>query len=107
MVYGNGVNATCYNDPYQCNSASIASTGWVFKSNVLEGQSSPYNTWFLSPDSSNANFAFLAGSSGSLSGNSVYYYTRGVRPVVYLKSDIKISEGTGEVGSPFKLQMMQ
>ena len=105
MVYGNGVNATCYSYTPSC-SGTNAQTGWVFKSNVLEGQSSPYSTWFLSPNSSHAYDAFDATSSGSLDSN-YYGYVKGnaygVRPVVYLKSDIKISEGTGEVGSPFKL----
>ena len=102
MVYGNGVNATCYDNPNGCSSGTNAQDGWVYKSNVLEGQSSPTYTWFLSSNAGDSFGVLFAGSAGGLN----YYHSGisyGARPVVYLKSDIKISEGTGEVGSPYKL----
>ena len=101
MVYGNGVNDTCYTDPIGCN-GSNAQTGWVYKSNVLEGQTSPDYTWFLSSRAGHWNYVLRAYSDGGLySGDS--FGSIGVRPVVYLKSEIKITEGTGEEGSPYKL----
>ena len=106
MVYGNGVNATCYSSPSGC-SGTNAQTGWVYNSNILEGGSSVSTTWLLSPCSSYSNLAFLAPSDGTLSGNLVYYLSLGVRPVVYLKSNIKIADGTGEVGSPYTLEAIQ
>ena len=105
MVYGNGVNATCYNDPYQCNSASIASTGWVYKSNVKEEKTSQTITWFLSSDAFNSYNVLYANSRGYLISNhsgSDYY---GVRPVVYLKSDIYIYGGNGTKKKPYKLSL--
>ena len=104
MVYGNGVNATCYNDPYNCNSTR-ASTGWVYNSNKQEGQSSPTDTWFLSPYSSSANSVFGAYSSGTLDDNLVINNTYGVRPVVYLKSSVQIDSGTGTQLDPYKLYL--
>ena len=101
MVYGNGVNATCYNDPDGCK-VTNAQTGWVYNSNIIEGQTSTTHTLLLSPRS-DKNSAFSAYASGYLTSSQVYNQSEGVRPVVYLKSDIKITEGTGESGSPFKL----
>ena len=105
MVYGNGVNATCYGNTRDCRESN-AQTGWVYNSNILEGGSSVYYTWLLSPYSGNANDTFLAESDGFLYGYSVYRGSAGVRPVVYLKSNIKIAGGTGEVGSEYTLEVM-
>ena len=116
MVYGNGVNSACYNTPANssnCNSTNAA-TGWVYNSNILEGQSSPTNTWLLSPCSGDATFAFDTNSIGSLGSGGVgglnngsSNFSFGVRPVVYLKSNIKIADGTGEVGSEYTLEEIQ
>ena len=102
MTYGNGVNATCYNDPKLCNSASLASTGWIYNSNVLEGAPIVLPAWFLSPFAGNFWDVFLANSDGYLDdfpGDEA----NGVRPVVYLKSDIQIFDGDGTSGNPYKL----
>ena len=101
MTYGNGVNATCYNDPYTCKSGTPTAS-WIYNSNVLEG-GAEIPTVFLSPYAGSSNYVFYASSGGYLdyfSGDNSY----GVRPVVYLKSDIGIKEGTGEVGNPYVLE---
>ena len=107
MVYGNGVNATCYDNPDGCYGTEDATTGWVYNSNIREGQSNPDYTWLLSTYSGNTNLAFTVNSTGSLSYYLVSYTSRGVRPVVYLKSNIKIADGTGEAGSPYVLEAIQ
>ena len=101
MVYGNGVNATCYGNTIIC-SGTNAQTGWVYNSNILEGQSSPTHTWLLWPYG-NANLAFGANSDGKLTRYSAYDNSMGVRPVVYLKSDIQIVSGTGQESDPYVL----
>ena len=109
MVYGNGVNSACYNTPANssnCNSTN-AQTGWVYNSNIREGQSNPDYTWLLSPLSGGARYAFHVTSAGRLNHYSVHNNTLGVRPVVYLKSNIKIAGGTGEVGSEYTLEEIQ
>ena len=106
MVYGNGVNTTCYSNPNGC-SGTNAQTGWVYKSNNLEGQSSPSYIWLLSPIAGYSINALFAISDGSLVDNVVNNGSSGVRPVVYLKSNIKIADGTGEVGSPYVLEAIQ
>ena len=105
MVYGNGVNATCYDNPYGCYGTN-AQTGWVYKSNILEGQSSLSYTWLLSSHAGGSSYVLRATSGGDLHGSNSNN-SLGVRPVVYLKSNIKIADGTGEVGSPYTLEEIQ
>ena len=105
MVYGNGVNNTCYTNPNGC-SGTNAQAGWVYNTNVREGQTSPTYTWFLSSYADSSYNVLHANSDGHLRG-SHSSDSNGVRPVVYLKSDIKITEGTGESGSPYKLETIQ
>jgi len=105
MTY-KGVNDACYNTPANssnCNSTNAAN-GWVYNSNKLSTDTNPYATWFLSPSSGNSNFVFGANSAGNLSNNGANDSSDGVRPVVYLKSDIKIDGGNGEVGNPYVLK---
>ncbi len=107
MTYGNGVNNGCYNtpmNPSNCGTTN-SNTSWIYKTNVLEGNTSYRWTWLLSPDSRNANHMFGAGSDNLL--NDLAYNTGGGRPVVYLKSNIKIAEGTGEIGSEYTLETIQ
>jgi hypothetical protein len=48
---------------------------------------------------------FYALDVGTLAyGNAGAFNYGGGRPVVYLKSDIKIDTGTGEVGNPYVLK---
>ena len=99
MVYANGVNVSCYASPTRCDESN-PQNGWVYNSNKLDG--SIVNTWFLSTNSrsSYSRSVFIASSSGMLSSSS---YSSGVRPVVYLSSNIKITDGTGQENDPYKL----
>ena len=102
VVYGNGVNETCYDNPYGCRGTN-AQAGWVYKSNVLEGQTSTSNTWFLSSYAGNSSHVLDADSSGLL--GSINVYSGGwARPVVYLKSSVEIDSGTGTELDPYKLK---
>ena len=60
--------------------------------------------WTISPGSSNANLVFSVDSVGSLS-TSHALCRDGVRPSVYLKSDIKIVSGLGTKEDMFKLEI--
>ena len=108
MTYGNGVNNGCYNTPMNSSNcgATNSNTSWIYKTNVLEGNTSYQWTWLLSPSSSYSNRVFNASSDRLYDG----YFANlagGGRPVVYLKSNIKIADGTGEVGSPYTLEAIQ
>ena len=66
---------------------------------------SGYTQWTLAPNSSRANGVFYVYNSGCVS-NYYAYYTSGVRPVAFLKSNISITDvGLGTVESPFQLKV--
>ena len=69
-----------------------------------------YNRWslyrLLSSNAGNSNNVLNANSDGNLNNNNSNN-SNGVRPVVYLKSNIKIADGTGEVGRPYTLEEIQ
>ena len=68
--------------------------------------------WLITPDSYRGHTAFFAHSSGyvyyngyvSPSGDGSVYYSDGVRPVLYLKSNVKITgNGDGSEGNKYQL----
>ena len=67
---------------------------WLFKN----------NGWILtlSPMSNNVSNVYRVIGDGSISESSAYIIS-GVYPSVYLKSNIKITSGTGEKSNPYKL----
>ena len=103
MVYGNGVNATCYDNPNGCHGTD-AKTGWVYNSNIRDGNVMVYSGWLLSSSSSDASSSLINRNDGFLDEGGVIRNS-GIRPVVYLKSNIRIVEGTGEVGNEYTLLM--
>lgn len=89
-TFAYGVDDKCYSDTYNCDT-SIPTSSWLYTSSYMQ--------WTLSPNSSGANLVFYVVSSGYVS-NHGSRYTDGVRPVVYLKSDI-ILTGTGTVDDKY------
>ena len=87
--------ATCLaKELYNWDGASACyQNDWLFKSSYM---------WSLSPSSSYSGLVFLVDRSGYVNG---YIATDagGVWPVVYLKSTIKVTTGTGSSDSPFIL----
>ena len=104
MTYANGVNSTCYNNPHKCyKSAGLATKGWIFNTNILQDQSTIVNTWLLSTYADRV----LASFENGYLNHTFSSYSYGVRPVVYLSSDIQIIDGDGSSGNPYKLQKAQ
>ena len=69
---------------------------WLYDSSAV--------TWTLTSNSSISNYVFSVTGSGYLSiSNARYGY--GVRPSIYLKSNIGISGGTGVSSDPYKLSI--
>ena len=93
-TFANGVDDKCYTDTYNCDSGT-PSGSWLYKSDTHQ--------WTVSPHSNVAGRMFYVDSAGyvygSLNGAS---NSLGVRPVVYLKSDIKL-QGGGTSGEPYEI----
>ena len=106
MVYANGVNYNCYINPFKCWSsaspAGVPKSGWIYNTNILNG-SSPTETWLISSPAESIDAVLEGRFYGYLAGYKSTN-TLSVRPVVYLKSSIKIKSGTGEVGNPYVLE---
>ena len=87
--------ATCLaKELYNWDGASACyQNDWLFKSSYM---------WSLSPYSSDSYYVFGVNSSGYVC-NYIATDTSGVWPVVYLKSTIKVTTGTGSSDSPFIL----
>ena len=77
--------AACRNSLYDCDDADSKANNWLFNSAYQ---------WTLSPHSGSADRVFLVVSGG----NGIYCasYPYGVRPALFLKSDVVIAGGTGE-----------
>ena len=65
---------------------------------------SSYYQWTLAPNSSSSNIAFFLDSHG-LADYVTVRVSNAARPVVYLKSNISISDGDGSISSPYQLNL--
>ncbi len=65
---------------------------------------SSYTQWTLTPDSSYSGITFYVYTGGGFYRNSVNN-TNGVRPTLYLKSNISISSGDGSSTTPYNLKL--
>ena len=91
-TFANGVDDECYTDIYYCTRGPQSSS-WLYESKV--------DKWTISHMSGNAYNVFHVNSSGMVSINYALI-SRGVRPVVYLKSDIKL-QGSGMSSDPYEI----
>ena len=94
-TFANGVDDTCYSNTYNCKSDSggTPSSSWLYKSGTSQ--------WIVSPRSSNAIGVFYVHSTGYVYGSSANG-SFGVRPVLYLRSDIKL-QGSGGSDDPYEI----
>ena len=109
LVYANGVDGSCYIEPNRCSvtdssSYGSPSAGWIYNSDSFKQQSNIHWIWFLSPVSDSTYVVFSVNESGLV--HSSHYHSNklgGVRPVLYLSSNVKITDGTGQQNNPYKL----
>ena len=84
---------------YKWSSSSFSdckNNDWLYDSSASQ--------WTLTPSSSYSDLVFGVSNNGYLNGN-VAYDGYGVRPSIYLKSNIGISGGTGVSSDPYKLSI--
>ena len=93
--YGYAALASSCARTYQLE--SYASTSCV-SSNWLKTDSSQ---WLLAPRSSSSSIAFHVNHVGNTRDDFSAHFSFGVRPTVYLKSNIAVMGGTGTYSDPY------
>lgn len=88
------IGTVCRNNLYDCDNADSKANNWLFNS-VYQ--------WTLSPNTSTAARVF-----GVYPGGYVSYYgaatNASVSPTLFLKSDVVIAGGTGEIENPYTIE---
>ena len=99
-TYALGVDNTCYNAGNNCrtNKGGKPKNGWIYNTN------SNSTEWLLSPFSAGSSSAFSLSGSGFVHGGDSRG-SIGVRPSLYLVSNIKIDSGEGTKQSPYQLKL--
>ena len=94
-TFANGVDDKCYSDTKKCRSmdGGNPNSSWLYKSSTIQ--------WTVFPSSSNTYFVFFAGNTGEVNSNAESH-RYGVRPVLYLQSDIKL-QGSGGSDDPYEI----
>ena len=78
----------------QSNYSSCKNTTWMFNND---------SWWTLSPYVGNSYIVFLVTSYSYFDDHGHASYTNGVRPAVYLSSEVQITGGSGTSSSPYTL----
>ena len=94
-TFANGVDDKCYSDTKKCSSmdGGNPNSSWLYKSSTIQ--------WTVFPSSSNTYFVFFAGNTGEVNSNAASHRF-GVRPVLYLRSGIKL-QGSGGSDDPYEI----
>ena len=92
--YGYAVSDEYTQTLYNYNNATCKNNNWLFKGN---------GEWILPQNASYSVSAFLVLADGSVTSSNVGYNQLAVRPVLYLKSSVKITGGDGTSSSPYTL----
>ena len=90
--YGYAASDECTQNLYDYNNCTR--NNWLFKGNA---------EWILPQSASNSYGAFFVYSDGDVSDFLVNSTKRGVRPVLYLTSNVQITGGSGTLTAPYTL----
>ena len=83
-----------YNYDSSTDSYACRTNDWLYNS---------ANQWVLTPNSSYSHGAWLVYSTGNVFNGRLVYYANGVRPVLYLASELSLSGGVGSSADPYRL----
>ncbi len=106
--YGYATSGNSTTDRATCIATTLAYEGWSEASDCKNNDylsKSSYDQWTLASNSSNSSNAFVVSTAGFVYNDGVYY-TFGVRPAAFLKSNILLSGvGDGSSNSPYQLKV--
>ena len=89
-------NSSCTDIHSAVTSTGCSINNWMFDNNIW---------WTLSPHSGTpATTLWYVGNGGAIYGK-ITTFSYGVRPVITLKPEVKITSGTGEINSPFTFEI--
>ena len=86
----------CTKRLHMYNDSTCKSNDWLFNSGD--------NQWTLTPSSSYGDSALEVGWTANVASTNAYY-ANGVRPVLYLTSDIAMRSGDGTSSNPYQLSV--
>lgn len=88
-----GVEHNCYANIYKCTTSNseTPSSSWLYNGSIKQ--------WTISPNAGNSADSFLVNSHGNVEGHWCSNNVLGVRPTVYLRSDVLLT-GTGTEAAP-------
>ncbi len=104
--YGYATSGNSTTDRATCIATRLAYEGWNEASDCKNNDylyKSSYDQWTLAPNSSSPGYVFVVHNAGFVYSDGVYY-TFGVRPAAFLKSNILLS-GVGDGSSNFPYQL--
>lgn len=85
----------CLSTPLSNYDVSCANIDWLYNST--------FNQWTITPNASNSYDAVVVYASAHVNNRSVADITIGVRPSLYLKSDVKVISGNGSSSNPYTI----
>ena len=106
-VYAKGVDNICYDNLDSCGELvwleeyGDLTKGWIYNSNIRDNNN-PSGIWLLTPNANDSTAALYVDSEG-ISQVQLNTAAFGVRPVVYLTSDVRITGGDGSSSNPYIL----
>jgi len=103
-TYADGVDNTCYTNALHCNNGT-PSSGWIYNTNTAESSTSKDINWTICPYPDGTYMVNYITAEGYIFNEYGPYSSFGVRPVVYLNSDVQLDAtvGDGSSSSPYRL----
>ena len=95
--YGYATTDACTQLLSSYNNTTCTSNNWLYNIKV--------NEWILSQAASGNSYAFYVYYGGGVSNTTVSSNKMAVRPTLYLKSEVQITEGDGTSTNPYKLSI--
>lgn len=99
--YGYSTSSTDNNCSLDLNSwnnyADCYNNSWIYNSS--------YEQWTITPRSDNSALVVVIRVPGNIDGNDANYASDGVRPVLYLKANVKVESGSGSNTNPFNISL--
>lgn len=81
--------------------------GWIFNSDIMDNDTDVTKTWLISTGAAGPLFTFNVPGPNAMTSDSNYaYYENGVRPAVYLNSNVEIDTGNGSSTNPYTLKVV-